>query len=230
VYDSLLLDVDGVLLGFPPDPTAYRDASAAAFEAFGVSPSEGELAVFSGPAKTLDRMREVCRRHAVPFPELWAEHERRLTALQRRMMEGGERDLYEDHAALEPLSRGRGVALVSSNQQATVEFMVGYFGLSGYVDAVHGRAPTVEGFRRTKPDTHYVEAALADLGAGDALLVGDSVSDVLAAERAGLDSAFVRRPHREGYELTAEPTHEVAGLDELAALLEGKLGNEGRVA
>ncbi len=42
---------------------------------------------------------------------------------------------------------------------------------------------------------------------------------MLAAANAGVDSAFVRRPHREGYALDAEPTHEIAGLDELPALV-----------
>ena len=54
---------------------------------------------------------------------------------------------------------------------------------------------TVESLERKKPNTHYVERALSDLDADAALYVGDSESDVVAADRAGLDSAFVRRPH-----------------------------------
>ncbi|PSQ14696.1 hypothetical protein BRC99_02630 [Halobacteriales archaeon QS_7_69_60] len=55
---------------------------------------------------------------------------------------------------------------------------------------------------------------------GSALYVGDSGSDVVAAHRAGLDSAFLRRPHVRDAELPADPTHEVETLHEVAALLD----------
>lgn len=219
MYDALLFDVDGVLLGFPPDPSAYREANAAAFRTFGAEPSDSELAVFTSTGKTVEQMREVCERHGVSFPELWAEREARSAALQRRMMVDGERELYDDHTALDDLAADHSVGLVSSNQQETVDFVVEHFGLGAYVDAAHGRDPTVEGFCRIKPDPYYVERALADLGGGEALLVGDSESDVRAADAAGIDSAFVWRPHREGYELDADPTYEIENLGELRAAL-----------
>ncbi|PSQ34813.1 hypothetical protein BRD05_06430 [Halobacteriales archaeon QS_9_70_65] len=53
-----------------------------------------------------------------------------------------------------------------------------------------------------------------------ALHVGDSGSDVVAAHRAGLDSAFLRRPHVRDAELPAEPTHEVETLHKVVALLD----------
>jgi phosphoglycolate phosphatase len=38
---------------------------------------------------------------------------------------------------------------------------------------------------------------------------------VLAARAAGLDAAFVRRPHREAYDLSVDPTYELDGLADL---------------
>ena len=70
-----------------------------------------------------------------------------------------------------------------------------------------------------KPETHYLERALDDLGTRSALYVGDSTADVLAAHEAGLDSAFVRRPHRDGYALPDEPTYEIDRLTELSGLV-----------
>ena len=52
------------------------------------------------------------------------------------------------------------------------------------------------------------------------LYVDESGSDVPAAHRAGLDSAFVRRPHVRDAELPAEPTYEVETLHEVAAPLD----------
>ena len=83
----------------------------------------------------------------------------------------------------------------------------------------YGREPTLSGIERMKPDPHYLEGALSDLkldpDRDGVLYVGDSESDVVAAAAAGIDSAFVRRPHRRDSDLHATPTHEVRGLDEL---------------
>ncbi len=44
------------------------------------------------------------------------------------------------------------------------------------------------------------------------------IVDVLAATRAGADSAFIRRPHRDDYQLAANPTYEVESLDDVVAI------------
>jgi phosphoglycolate phosphatase-like HAD superfamily hydrolase len=108
--------------------------------------------------------------------------------------------------------------IVSNNQHATVEGIVDLFDLHGYFGTAYGRDASLDGFHRRKPETDYLERALDDLGVdapGRVLYVGDSTVDVEVAARLGADSAFVRRPHREGYDVGAEPTYEVSGLDEV---------------
>lgn len=218
MYDSVVFDLDGVLLRHHDDgPDVFTDAVAEAFRTFDADPPPSDIEVFVGTA-TLDGMREVCERHGVDFEAFWPERERRVSALQQQMMERGERVLYDDCSVLSELAASHALGVVSNNQHETVAFMVDHFGLDDRFDAVYGRDPTVEGFRRTKPDVHYVERALADLDTRSALFVGDSVADVLAAHEAGLDSVFVRRDHREGYDLPEDPTYEVdrlTGLDEI---------------
>ncbi len=46
----------------------------------------------------------------------------------------------------------------------------------------------------------------------DALYVGDSETDVLAAHNAGLDSIFLRREHSADVTLSVEPTAEMPNL------------------
>jgi phosphoglycolate phosphatase-like HAD superfamily hydrolase len=60
-----------------------------------------------------------------------------------------------------------------------------------------------------------VEQALSDLDADSALFVGDNESDIRAAENAGIDSAFIRRPHRSDWELNVWPTWDIDELDDL---------------
>ncbi|WP_227378659.1 HAD family hydrolase [Haladaptatus halobius] len=214
-YDALLFDVDGVLLRHHRDhPTVYRQAIEETFDRFGVSPSNDVLDAFIAGA-TIDEMRRACADHDLDFVAFWAEREANASRLQRGMMDRGERVLFDDCAVLDELADANAMGVVSSNQHATVEYMLKRFNLAHLFDAVYGREPTVGGFRRTKPDAHYVERAMSDLDVAHGLYVGDSVCDVVAARRAGLDSAFVRRSHRDGYALPEEPTHEISTLADL---------------
>lgn len=219
MYAAVLFDMDGVIVDFPPGSAVYREAVADAFRAFDVEPAESELEAFVGASKTVSEMRKVCERYGVEFPDLWVERGRQSSVRQRRMMERGERAPYDDSEVLRVLSADHGIGLITSNQQATAEFAVEHFDFDEHVDAVRGRDPTVDGFRRIKPDPYYVETTLSELGTKNALLVGDSESDVRAADAAGIDSAFVWRPHRQSYELDAAPTYEIENLNGLRELV-----------
>ena len=61
-----------------------------------------------------------------------------------------------------------------------------------------------------------LDALLSSLS--DPVMSIDMEGHIVAANRAGIDSAFVRRPHRGGYTLAAEPTYELDSLDELLAV------------
>ncbi|WP_266081408.1 HAD family hydrolase [Haladaptatus caseinilyticus] len=217
-YDSLLFDVDGVLLDFHPEhPTAYRQAVEETFDAFGISPSTADVDAFIAGA-TIEDMRRVCDNLGVDFTRFWPEREANTSSLQCGMMDCGERVPYDDCSVLFDLAEHHAMGVISSNQHATVEYMLEYFEFAHLFETVYGRKPTVEGFERTKPDTYYLERAMADLDVTDGLYVGDSACDVRAAHAAGLDSVFVRRSHRTEYDLPEDPTYEVTSLTVLPDL------------
>ncbi|MDS0299972.1 HAD family hydrolase [Halogeometricum sp. S1BR25-6] len=212
-YDAVIFDIDGVLT----TPTAMdvrRTAVRAAFEEFGADPTAEEVdgVVHGG----LTRVRRVCEVHGVDWETFWPRREARAAAAHRAAMERDEKRPYPDVSALSEFDRT--LAVVSDDQRETVEATLDRFDLADLFDAVYGREPTVEGYRNRKPSPHYLERAAEELGADSVLCVGDSNVDVLAANRAGADSAFVRRPHRDGYRLAADPTYEVESLEEVAAL------------
>ncbi|WP_049972680.1 HAD family hydrolase [Haladaptatus cibarius] len=214
-YDALLFDMDGVLLDFPPEhPEVYRRAVASTFEEFGVEPADADLDAFISGA-TVEDMRRACAEHDIEFETFWPKRERNASRLQCAMMDSGERRLYDDCRVLSKLADTHDMGVVSSNQHATVEYLLTRFGFEDSFDAVYGRIPTVDGFRRTKPATYYLERAMADLDGANGLYIGDSACDVVAAHSAGLDSVFIRRSHREGYALPEAPTHEVSSLADL---------------
>jgi len=80
------------------------------------------------------------------------------------------------------------------------------------------REKSVAAAQRRKPNPEYLTDALNSIGVSSGLYVGDSNVDILAADRAGMDVAFIRRPHRTEYDLVAEPTYEINSLEELASI------------
>lgn len=208
-YDAILFDNDGVLV----DPPGHGDQLAAirdAFDELGIeSPDENHLSALTGGV-TPELLAELERTYGVDREALWDARERHDERSQLEAFRAGRRDSYDDVTALSGIPQPCG--LVSNNHHTTVEFVLDRFGFADAFETYYGRPMTIESLSLKKPNTHYLDRALADLGGGSALYVGDSESDVVAAERAGMDSVFVRREHSRDVELPTEPTHEVETL------------------
>jgi phosphoglycolate phosphatase-like HAD superfamily hydrolase len=211
VYDAVIFDNDGVLVELA-DRTVLRGAAARTFAELGVDPREehvDEIVV----GVTEETLYDLCATYDLDPETFWATRDRLISEAQRDLLRDGKTGLYDDFDAVHAVDAPLGI--VSSNQQATVDFMLDHFGTRELFVTAYGRPPTVESLGLKKPNAHYVERALADVGVEEALFVGDSASDVEAAHRAGLDSAFVRRPHRAGATLDVTPTYELRGLRDL---------------
>jgi len=214
-YDAVVFDNDGVIVE-PTDRAVLVDAVAETFAAFGVDVDRAfaERTVANDVVPT-----EAVREHGADPEAFW--HHRELTAslAQQAHMRDGGKPLYDDVSALEDFTVP--LALVSNNQHATIEYILAHHDVGHHFESARGRAPTLAGAARRKPEPGYIEAALGDLGTTDAIYVGDSEKDVVAAHRAGIDSAFLRRDHVEHVELSVEPTFEVADIDGLVDTLPG---------
>ena len=216
-YDGVVFDMDGVLLE-PAGPELLHDAARRAFEACGVTdpPDEHVEEIMLGV--DVATLGEVCTHHGLDRETFWRTRDAYASRFQVRAALDGGKPPYDDVDALGELSVPMGV--VSTNQQATVDFLLSEYGLAEHFAVAYGRAPSVEDLRRKKPAPHFLERTMADLDVSNPLFVGDSESDVGAAVNAGVDAAFVRRPHREGLDLSVAPEYEVADLTELPPLVE----------
>jgi len=204
-YDAIVFDNDGVIVE-PTERGRLVDAVGTAFRKFGHDPPreaiERAVARAAGPRETVGD-REI-------DPEaFWRRREAAAAATQKEAIRAGEKEPYDDTEVLSRLNARLG--LVSNNQAETVAFLVEYYGFDQF-ETVYGREPSLLGADRRKPDPYYIEQALSDLGTYDALYVGDSEKDIVAACRAGIDSAFLRREHRADADLSVEPTYEVPDL------------------
>jgi len=215
-YDAVLFDHDGVLVEVTTQAT-HLDGARRAFEAVGVDdPDEDDVETLS-IGVTPDQLHEVCERYSVDPTVFWYHRDQITADGQYEEMRAGQKTPYSDLGALADLPVPLGV--VSSNQRTTVAFSLAYFDMERHFETMEARDPTVDSLHRKKPNPHYVERALDDLNATDALFVGDSESDVVAAERAGIESAFIRRPHRAETDLSVTPDYEIDGLAEIPELL-----------
>lgn len=217
-YDAVVFDNDGVLTWLT-ELDVLASAVREAFAEVGVAdPADdhvSELCVGVRPAF----VREVCARYDVAVEEFWRARDTAASRLQQAEIRDGNKPLYDDFAVVRELDAALGI--VSSNQHETIEYILEHYELRDLFETHYGREPTIESLERKKPEPHYIERAVADLGvdADRTLYVGDSATDVAAAHAAGVDSAFVRRSHRTDLELDEQPTHEIEGLDELPALV-----------
>lgn len=214
-YDAVLFDNDGVLVE-PPTAGAQTAAIEAAFEALGVADAAPEHVEALRYGVTVEELDAVAAAYGLDPAALWAARERFDEDAQLDAFRAGERATYDDIDALADVAGPR--AVVSNNHHSTVSFVLDFFDLDARFDTHYGRPMTVESLTRKKPEPHYLNRALADLGASSGLYVGDSASDIVAAERAGLDSVFVRRSHQPTVPADVTPTHVVDGLEAVATL------------
>ena len=215
MYDAVVLDKDGVLVGRTSFDT-LREAAWDAFVSVGVDDPDlahvDDVAVGVDPATLVD----ICDRYGVDPEEFWRVRDAVAADAQLKAARAGRKTPYDDVDALRYLDAP--LAVVSSNQQATVDAVLDHFGLADRFEVAYGRDPSIASLSRKKPSPYYLERVLEDLGAETALFVGDNESDVLAADNAGIDSAFVRRPHRRSAELSCQPTYEIDDLHDLVSI------------
>jgi len=217
-YDTVVFDNDGVLVG----RTAFdvlEAAMAETFEQFGVTDADPKDVEQMTVGATPTQVTRVCRRYDLDPDSFWRTRDSVVSRAQQAEAREGRKTPYDDLGTLADLDTRLGI--VSSNQQETVDFLLDHFDLSGLFDTAYGRSATIESLSLRKPNPHYLERALADLDAGSALFVGDNESDITAAENAGIDSAFIRRPHREDWNLNVWPTWEIDALDDLHDICNG---------
>lgn len=211
-YEAVIFDNDGVLVE-PTDTAVLVDAVVEAFDAFEV---DIDRSVARHTVENDTVPTDLAHKHGIDPEAFWHHRELIASLAQQRHVRNGGKPVYDDVSSLDRLNLP--CAVVSNNQHATIEFLLAYHELPAFKTA-YGRQPTLAGAAKRKPESDYIERSLSDLGVENALYIGDSEKDLIAAHRAGIDSAFLRRDHVADVELSTEPTVEVATLEELVTQL-----------
>ncbi|QLH79488.1 HAD family hydrolase [Halosimplex rubrum] len=211
-YDTVVFDNDGVLVGRTRFDV-LQEATEETFAQFGVSDPDPDHVEDMTIGATPEQVNSVCDTYGFEPTEFWRTRDSTVSGAQQDEARAGRKTPYGDIDTLTNLDVATGI--VSSNQQETVDFLLDHFEIGRHFDTAYGREATVESLTLRKPNPHYIERALADLDAESALFVGDNESDIVAAENAGIDSAFIRRPHRSDWDLNVWPTWDIDSLDRL---------------
>lgn len=217
-YDAVLFDNDGVLVHLTELPVLRR-AVERAFDDVGVADPAEEHVEACTVGVTPATLDSVSAAYDIDPEAFWKRRDRYATKAQQRAVETGDKPLYDDFEAILDIPLPRGI--VSSNQHPTVEHILEWNDVTDHFETYYGREMSMAGVRRKKPATYYLDRAIDDLGAENPIYVGDSESDVIAAENAGMDSVFIRREHRRDLDLSVEPTAEIESLSALPAVLDG---------
>jgi HAD superfamily hydrolase (TIGR01549 family) len=211
-YDTVIFDNDGVLVG-RTSFDVLRDATQKTFAQFDVTDLDPDHVEDMTIGATPSQVDAICETYDLDPETFWRARDSTLSQAQQKEAREGRKTPYGDIDTLHDLDTEMGI--VSSNQQETVDFLLDHFDMADHFGTAYGREPTIESLNRRKPHPHYLDLALSDLDGESALFVGDNESDIKAAERAGIDSAFIRRPHRRSWDLNVWPTWEIESLDDL---------------
>ncbi|WP_329012322.1 HAD family hydrolase [Streptomyces sp. NBC_01601] len=129
-------------------------------------------------------LRAVDRRH--PGSDLVTELEERLTQEELLAAASAWPTEYADPLIRTWAAVGSRLAVTTNNSPRVVGAYLAGRGLTGcFAPHIYGRTADLH---HLKPDPHCLNRALAALGAdpGSALMIGDSPSDLVAADRAGV--------------------------------------------
>lgn len=221
MYDALLLDHDGVivdLLALDSLESGILSHGKPCYRALGIEPDDSLRDALSIGAIASD-IQQLASSHGVDASELWRCRDDAAEQTLQEATRTGEKDPYDDVSVLESVELPVGVA--SNNQRRIVEFILAHHDLTHLFETVWGREPTIESLGRKKPEPTYLLGAMEDMSVENPLYVGDSETDVIAANRAAVDCAFIRRSHNAETPLSVDPAYEVTGLDQVVAILGG---------
>lgn len=125
-----------------------------------------------------------------------------------------------------------GIALLTGSYEEAIRPPVAYYELTSVFDAIVTRSDNL----KDKPDPEGVQTALSRMGfdpetiGSQAVLVGDTDKDIIAAQNAGIDSVWINHelnhiiygPEQIDYFRSLQPTFEVLGFADLQPLLLGR--------
>jgi HAD superfamily hydrolase (TIGR01549 family) len=217
-YDAVIFDFDGVLMnsGFDGFQWALDERQKVVTnKGWNLELDKLEQGIFQ-PDHSKD-ITEVMSQEDVSWAQL-KEMEKAVAERKVEMASTGEIEIFEDaEEILNALDCPK--AIVSNAYNDYLQKLLEELDIENYID--FWIAPRIEDIRnyreKMKPEPEMVEEALEQLEAQNAVMIGDQVSDILAARNAGIDSIYINRSG----DTEPRANHSVKSLTEALQIIQG---------
>lgn len=150
----------------------------------------------------------------------WAKAER-IAEIEKELFKQSEEELGLFPEVIEVLSllgnRGMTCAIASSNPREDTERIVKRLLIDGFFSAITGADEVQKG--KPHPDLILLTLERASIKSDEAIMVGDSLHDVIAGKRAGIRTMLVVRRKGQKVEDDAKPDHIVPELRGLVTVI-----------
>lgn len=215
MYDGIIFDQDGVLLDLDIkdfkwlDEVRVREARRRGFD-FNLNDAQKLV-----EAKSSSEVEKLIRGKNMTWQDL-QRIEKVKERKKTRKMENGEIEIFEGvDKTIANLSIP--VAIVTNASQTSTNFMVNYFGLQESINEVKGLNTDnmKEFFDRKKPEPIMIEEVKESLNLKNPVMVGDSNSDIKAANNAEIDSIHVKSH----WDIDENPTYSVNKIREIKDII-----------
>lgn len=206
-YDAVIFDLDGTLLESTASHlewlyTAVEKSlkeSGQKIETWKLSHNELEkLAGIRGYQK----FEEKCNSLDIEPEDFWFKVSHHRAAGKLQLLDQDLLELVDRTQETMDFLRSEkaSLAVVSNAPDPTVDDVIRFFDLAKKLDFFRG-VTDLEDLKDRKPHSFHLKMAITELDAEKVLYVGDSSIDVLAAEKAGVDSAIIGEDEEATFEL-----------------------------
>lgn len=216
-YDALIFDFDGVLLD--ADRNGFKWANDVRKQKARELGYENDLEVLRAlfeVEKSSEELKDFLSSHGIRVDDLqtW---EKEIEQEKIKLVKEGSLSLYPGTwEILEETEVPK--ALISNAYGEATDEIVKYLGLDENLS--FWKAPSLDDMEQyveqMKPHPDMLEEAMDEMNRDKALMVGDSASDVEAAENAGIDSVYINRDGKEN----EKATYNIESLKELKEIVQ----------
>lgn len=215
-YDAVIFDFDGVLLDADKDSFKWaNDVREERARELGYEHDLEVLRALFEVEKSSEKMKQFLEHHEIKVEDLktWEKH---IEEEKIRLVKRGQLGLYPGTwGLLEELDVPK--ALVSNAYAEATDEIVKYLSLDEHLS--FWKAPHLDDIEayveEMKPHPDMLEEAMNKMDSEKALMVGDSESDLKAAENAGIDSVYIDRSGKE----SENATFNVESLEEVEKIV-----------
>lgn len=217
-YEAVIFDFDGVLMdsGFDGFQWAFEARKNRA-EENGWSINWSELAQGIFEPETGQRVKPLLERNSVSWEQL-EQMEKAVADRKVEMAANNEIEIFQDS---EKILKALEVpaAIVSNAYNEYLGRLLEELGIRNHIDFwIAPGLNDIENYRkRMKPEPAMIKEALENLGAENAVMIGDQIEDVLAARNAGIDSIYI---DRDG-DTESKADYSVKSLSEALEIIQG---------